>query len=183
MEQGINSKILQESHSMFIGEDYNLNEAHNIPGFKETTNFKPNYATKTSTKKNRTISKFFSDLSRFGMSYEDDIVKNMKAIPADKNLIPKSEQFLNQDLFSQLNSNWKVKSNADKNFFEKDFPLKREALRKLAVQPELEDILDTMTNESIVYDSNFVFFAEPFIEQSELAIFNRKTRKKIENTV
>jgi hypothetical protein len=82
-----------------------------------------------------------------------------------------------------LNSNWKVKSNAEKNFFEKDFPLKREALRKLAVQPELEDILDTMTNESIVYDSEFTYFAEPFIEQSELAMFNRKTRKKIENTV
>ena len=82
-----------------------------------------------------------------------------------------------------MNSNWKVKSNAEKNFFEKDFPLKREALRKLAVQPELEDILDTMTNESIVYDSEFTYFAEPFIEQSELAMFNRKTRKKIENTV
>jgi hypothetical protein len=40
-----------------------------------------------------------------------------------------------------------------------------------------------MTNESIVYDSEFTYFAEPFIEQSELAMFNRKTRKKIENTV
>lgn len=169
---------------MFIGEDYELNRK--IPGFKETTNFRPTYASEqlnNKKKKKRTISKFFSDLSRFGMSYEDDIVDNMRAIPADKNLLPKEEQLLNQDLFSQLNSNWKVKSNAEKNFFEKDFPLKREALRKLAVQPELEDILDTMTNECIVYDSEFAFFAEPFIEQSELALFKHKTRKKIEATI
>lgn len=169
---------------MFIGEDYELNRK--IPGFKETTNFRPTYASEqlnNKKKKKRTISKFFSDLSRFGMSYEDDIVGNMRAIPADKNLMPKEEQLLNQDLFSQLNSNWKVKSNAEKNFFEKDFPLKREALRKLAVQPELEDILDTMTNECIVYDSDFAYFAEPFLEQSELALFNRKTRKKIESTI
>ena len=185
MEQGIYSKMTQEEQSMFIGEDYAYNNPMNIPGFKETTNFRPHYANNDNNKKKkkRTISKFFSDLSRFGMSYEDDIIDNMRAIPADKNLIPKQEQFLNQDLFSQLNSNWKVKSNAEKNFFEKDFPLKREALRKLAVQPELEDILDTMTNESIVYDSEFTYFAEPFIEQSELSMFNRKTRKKIENTV
>ena len=184
-ELGITSKTVQDSYSMYIGEDYNLNEAQNIPGFKETTNFRPRYASEEMNKKKKknTIAKFFSDLSRFGMSYEDDVINNMRAVPADKNLISKQEQFLNQDLFSQLSSSWKVKSNADKNFFEKDFPLKRDALRKLAVQPELEDILDTMTNESIVYDSDFTYFAEPFIEQSELAMFNRKSRKKIENIV
>lgn len=184
-ELGITSKTVQDSYSMYIGEDYNINEAQNIPGFKQTTNFRPRYASEELNKKKKkgTIAKFFSDLSRFGMSYEDDVINNMRAVPADKNLIPKQEQFLNQDLFSQLSSNWKVKSNADKNFFEKDFPLKRDALRKLAVQPELEDILDTMTNESIVYDSDFTYFAEPFIEQAELALFNRKTRKKIENII
>ena len=184
-ELGITSKTVQDSYSMYIGEDYNINEVQNIPGFKQTTNFRPRYASEELNKKKKkgTIAKFFSDLSRFGMSYEDDVIDNMRAVPADKNLIPKQEQFLNQDLFSQLSSNWKVKSNADKNFFEKDFPLKRDALRKLAVQPELEDILDTMTNESIVYDSDFTYFAEPFIEQAELAMFNRKTRKKIENII
>jgi hypothetical protein len=81
---------------MFIGEDYVYNNPMNIPGFKETTNFRPNYASNDNKKKKkRTISKFFSDLSRFGMSYEDDIIDNMRAIPADKNLIPKQEQFLN----------------------------------------------------------------------------------------
>ena len=100
-------------------------------------------------------------------------------MPADKNLIPKPEQLQNQDLFSQLSSSWKVKQNQDKNFFEKDFPQKREALRKLALQPELEDILDTMSNEAIVYDTDLTYFAEPFVEAQELQDFKKSVQDKI----
>ena len=173
---------IQESSSMFIGEGFNLENPRNIPGFKETTNFKPSYAVNSKQEKKKgTIAKFFSNMARMGMTYEDDVIKNMRAIPADKNLIPKQDQFVNQDLFTQLSSQWKVKSNQDKSFFEKDFPQKRDALRKLALQPELEDILDTMTNEAIVYDSDLTYFAEPFIEVQELHVIKREYRTKIEN--
>ena len=156
-----------------------------IPGFKQTTNFKPKYAAEemNKPKKKRLINRVFSELSRWGMNYDDDIVKNMRAIPADKNLLPKPFQFENQDLFTQLSSNWKVKSNADKNFFEKDFAQKREALRKLAVQPELEDILDTMTNECVVYDSNYVYFAEPYIDANDMKDFNKESQTEITNVM
>ena len=120
-------------------------------------------------------------MARMGMSYDEEVVKNMRAIPADKNLIPKDEQFVNQDLFTQLSSSWKIKSNADKGFFEKDFAAKRDILRKLALQPELEDILDTMTNEAIVYDSDLTYFATPFIEPQELGTIKKDYRKKIES--
>lgn len=151
-----------------------------IPGFKETTNFRPRYSNNPKKeKKKRTISKFFSDMSRFGMSYEEDVIANMRAIPADKSLLPKPEQLINQDLFTMAASNWKVKANQDKSLFEKDLSQKRDALRKLAIQPELEDILDTMTNESIVYDSDFTYFAEPFIEAQELKDVKAKLRKEI----
>lgn len=165
-----------------------LNEArdtrYQIPGFKETTNFKPRYASETMNKKKpNLISRFFSDMSRFGMSYDEDVIKNMRAIPADKSFIPKPEQFLQQDLFSLMSSPWKVKSNADKSFYEKDYPMKRETLRQLALQPELEDILDTMTNESIVYDSELVYFAEPFIESQEINQFTKEAQSKITNSM
>jgi hypothetical protein len=171
----------QDSSSMFIGEGYNLGDPRNIPGFKQTTNFKPRYAMDKHEKKKGTIAKFFSNMARMGMSYDEDVVKNMRAIPADKNFIPKDQQAINQDLFTQLSSSWKTKSNADKNFFEKDFSQKRDILRKLAVQPELEDILDTMTNESIVYDSDLTYFAVPFIEPAELGTIKKDYRKKIES--
>lgn len=172
---------IQNSSDMLIGEGYDLNSPHNIPGFNVTTNFKPQYAQDKKEKKKNLIAKFFSNLSRMGMSYDEDVIKNMRAIPADKNLIPKPAQLVNQDLFTQLSSSWKVKQNQDKGFFEKDFPQKREALRKLALQPELEDILDTMTNESIVYDNDLTYFAEPFIEAQELVDFKGETKKKINN--
>lgn len=175
---------IQESSDILIGEGYNLgDQRYNIPGFKQTTNFKPKYATNQEEKKKGKIAKFFSNLARMGMTYDDQVIKNMRAMPADKNLIPKPEQLQNQDLFSQLSSSWKVKQNQDKNFFEKDFPQKREVLRKLALQPELEDILDTMSNESIVYDTDLTYFAEPFIEAQELHDFKVDVRKQITDTM
>ena len=174
---------IQNSSDMFVGEGYDLSNPKNIPGFKQTTNFNPKYATDSKEKKKGVISKFFSNMARLGMTYDDQVIKNMRAMPADKNLIPKPEQLQNQDLFSQLSSSWKVKQNQDKNFFEKDFPQKREALRKLALQPELEDILDTMSNEAIVYDTDLTYFAEPFVEGQELNMFTKEVQEKITTTL
>ena len=173
----VTGKELQSSSDRMIGEGYDLNNPNNIPGFKQTTNFKPKYAAAQDKKKKGTIAKFFSNMARLGMTYDDKVIDNMRAIPADKNFIPKENQLVNQDLFAQLSSQWKQKSNADKNFFEKDYPQKREALRKLALQPELEDILDTMTNEAIVYDSDYTYFAEPFIEAQEMKDFKKDVRE------
>lgn len=177
----VTSKEIQSSSSMFIGEGYELSDPRNIPGFKQTTNFRPQYAAAQQEKKKGKIAKFFSNMARLGMTYDDKVIDNMRAIPADKNFLPKEEQLLNQDLFTQLNSSWKTKSNADRNFFEKDYPQKREALRKLAMQPELEDILDVMSNESIVYDTDLTYFAEPFIEIQELHDVKTEHQKAIED--
>ena len=186
---GVTTNTIQESSSMLIGSGYDLYEGAlqsygNIPGFKQTTNFKPKYSAEEiegKKKKKKLIAKVFYNLSRWGMDYDEDIIKNLRAIPADKNLLPKPFQLENQDLFTQLSSGWKVKSNADKSFFEKDFAIKRTALRNLAVQPELEDILDTMTNECIVYDPNYVYVAEPYIEQTDLDDFTKEVQDKITN--
>lgn len=180
----VSGREVNESSSMFIGEDYNLSNPNNIPGFKETTNFRPKYAMNQSNEKKKgVIGRFFSNMSRLGMDYEEDVIKNMRAIPADKNMLPKENQLVNQDLFTQLSSNWRVKSNAERNFFEKDFAQKRDALRKLALQPELEDILDKFSNEAIVYDNALTYFAEPFIEDQELHVLNKESRKKIVNVM
>ena len=181
-ESSISSRLIDEGGSILIGEGQ-LQNPSNIPGFKETTNFKPRYAQAKQEKKKGTIARFFSNMSRLGMSYDEQVIANMRAIPADKNFIPKEQQLVNQDLFTSMANNWKVKQNADKDFFSKDFPQKRDALRKLAMQPELEDILDTMTNEAIVYDNELVYFAEPFIEAQEINMFTKEVQDKINNTI
>lgn len=183
-------RVVMESSDRIIGEGNALNEAqlkpNQIPGFQETTNWKPHFAAEQQMqqkKKKKLISKVLSELSRMGMNYEDKVIENMRALPADKSLLPKPEQFLVQDLFNQVSSKWKVKSNADKSFYEKDFDIKREALRKLAVQPELEDILDTMCNECVVYDSNYTYFAEPYIEEREITKFTPEIQSRINKSV
>ena len=105
---GVTGITRQESSSMLIGEGHDLYEGalqdySQIPGFKQTTNFKPKYSAEEikQKKKKGMIAKIFSNLSRWGMDYDDDIVKNLRAIPADKNLLPKPFQLENQDLFSQ----------------------------------------------------------------------------------
>lgn len=158
-----------------------------IPGMNVTTKFKPKYSSKdielAEKKSKKTIARFFSNLSRLGMNYDEQVIKNMRAIPADKNLLPENRQVAYQNLFQQLQSAWKQKANADQSFYEKDISSKRENLRMLAMQPELEDILDTFSNEAIVYDSNFVYFAEPFIDDKDLVEYNKDVRSKINDCV
>ena len=183
----INERVLNEGNSYILDDDFISesfkNEYSNIPGFKQTTNFRPNYSSgfgsESKEKKKRLIGKFFSNMSRFGMNFDDQIIQNMRAVPADQKLLPKEDQILVNGLYSGLNSSWKVKQNADQNFFQKDGKLKRDSLRKLAMQPELEDILDVMTNECIVYDAKATYFAHPFIEQNELDMLKPELRTEI----
>lgn len=180
--------VISEQDMGYIDEDVVqgniMNDPKNIPGFKQTTNFRTHYAKDPNAgRPKRTIAKFFSNMSRLGMSYDEKVIDNMRAMPADKNMLPKETQLTNQDLFTSAMSNWKVKSNADKSFYDKDLPTKRDALRKLALQPELEDILDQMSDESIVYDTELVYFATPFVEQQEINMFTKGVQDKINGSL
>jgi hypothetical protein len=173
-------------NTVFDSQSFNINEnlepdRNSIPGYRQTTNFARSVKTTSepSKKKKRLITKLFSNLSRLGMDYDDEIIENMRAVPADPNLMTDQEKLMDKSLLASINSNWKVKSDRDKNFFEKDYGVKREALRQLALQPELEDILDTMTNESIVYDSNYSYFAEPYIDTKDYEGFTKDSKDKI----
>lgn len=178
----------QNTYNLFINEDNqgqgfgkpNLNssvDTSKITNFSRKNYFGKIAANKEKKKKKSLISSFFSDWSRLGLAYEDEVIANMRAIPADKNLLPDTYQVKNLDLFSQLNTF--IKSNAEKNFYDKDFDQKREALRNLSLQPELEDILDVCTNEAILYDAEYTYFCDPIIDEQELGDLNENIRKKL----
>lgn len=130
------------------------------------------------------LSKIFYTLSHYGMNWSDDVVKNMTAVPADKLLQNKEEGFIDKfGLWSGTYDNWKQKPEEDKPFREKTLEAKRDMLRKMAQQPELEDILDIMANECIVYDDENTYIAEAKINVSALQQLNEKFSEEIRNCV
>lgn len=127
------------------------------------------------------ISKILRSLSKYGMNYDDDVYNNMKAVPADKGLMKQTMVTNSYPGYATLMNNWKVKAEEDKPFSEKTLNQKRDILRKLALQPELEDILDIMCNESIVYDDNETYIAQPYIDNSILYDLNNNAINEIKN--
>ena len=131
-------------------------------------------------KKPSKFSKILTMLSRYGMSYDDKVYKNMMAIPADKALQPKDPIF-QQTLYgnSGYMGNWKIKPEEEKTFSEKTIEQKREVLRKMAMQPELEDILDIMCNECIVYDDDEAYICNPYLDTALIQELNEKSAEEI----
>lgn len=129
------------------------------------------------------LAKILYTLSHYGMNWSDDVTKNMNAIPADKLLQPKDDVVMQANLFGGMMDNWKKKPEEDKPFKEKTLEQKREVLRKMATNPELEDILDILANEAIVYDEDEVYIGEPYIEPAILQQLNEQHIEEIQNAV
>lgn len=134
-------------------------------------------------KKQSRISKILTSLSHYGMNYDDQVIKNMRAFPADKALQPKEEAMYNQSVYGITMNNWKVKGEEEKDFREKTLEQKREVLRKISAAPELEDILDVMSNECIVYDDEQSYIAQPFIDTGLTQALTEKSAEEIRNAV
>lgn len=134
-------------------------------------------------KKPTAWSKILTSLSHYGMNYSDQVYKNMVAFPADKVIQPKDDVALQQVLMGSSMNNWKVKPEEDKSFAEKTLEQKRDILRKMAMQPELEDILDIMSNESIVYDDDESYICTPFLDTGLIQDLNEKSAEEIRNAM
>ena len=134
-------------------------------------------------KKPSQISKILKTLSHYGMNYSDKVYQNMIAIPADKALQPK-DPLVQQSLYGTgFLNNWKIKPEEEKNFTEKTLDQRREILRKLAMQPELEDILDIMANECVVYDDNESYICTPFLDTALIQELNEKSAEEINASI
>jgi hypothetical protein len=99
-----------------------------------------------------------TDLSRFGMKYDDLLVKNSQAIGfIEGQLSGMQGGLLGDDLMkatlalSDTTSSLRSKSIA---FFQLDYVSKRERLRDIASNGEIEFILETITDDAIVYDDD-----------------------------
>lgn len=136
-----------------------------------------------SQKKQGKFSKLLTTLSRYGMTYTDQVLKNMQAIPADRNIQNKEDIGYHQSLYQGWDNSWTPKKEEDKSYSEKALIEKVRVLRKMATQPELEDILDILANECIVYDNDESYIATPFMDTALIQELIEKSAEEIRRCV
>lgn len=110
----------------------------------------------------RRVGSRLARLSRFNPRYEDLLLKNSQAIGfIEGQLMAKSNQFNQGDdllrysmAISDTTSQLRSKSVA---FFQLDYAVKRERLRDIAANGEIEFVIETITDDMIVFNEDNMF--------------------------
>ena len=111
------------------------------------------------------VRKLLKDLSNLGMAYDDMILRNSRAIGFTENQMGYAMNPMgadNEDIWSAFAALSLTDTSLKKNisFFDKDYERKRDQLRVFAVQDEIEEILDVLCDEAVVFDeSNYMAYA------------------------
>lgn len=120
------------------------------------------------------IGDFIKNLSSLGMRYDDMVIKNSKTIgyaedkygwKQDPNGVSGGDMD-DYGLFASLAMN-DTTLRKNQAIFDKTYASKREELRNYAKQDEIEEILDTLCDECIVYD-DLSLFCQPLPFNDEL---------------
>jgi len=112
------------------------------------------------------VRKLLKDLSNLGMAYDDMIIRNSRAVGFTENQMGYSFNPMGSDgddMYGAFAALSLTDTNMKKNiaFFDQDYVRKRDQLRTFAVQDEIEEILDVITDEAIVFDeSNYMAYAD-----------------------
>jgi hypothetical protein len=98
-------------------------------------------------------------LSNFGMRYGDMVIKNSQAIGSIEAEFMKKQAIDDESLLYSLGRQ-DTTTRQFISYYDKDYAGKRDYLRKFALNPEIEYILDTVCDEAITFDTQN-FFAHP----------------------
>lgn len=106
------------------------------------------------------ISKTLKKLSRLGMRFDDQVIQNSMAIGVKEkksgifNVNPTAQT--DEDIWNAFASMTMADSTLRDNiaFFDRGYDQKREELRRFSLNDEIEEILDVLTDECIIYDKN-----------------------------
>jgi hypothetical protein len=108
------------------------------------------------------ILKNLGNISKFGMQYDDMVVRNSQAIGKTEGFFYNQDGngFTENDAFYWTASYQDTKVRKYIAYFDRDYIDKRNYLRKFSLNGEIEFILDTITDEAITYDDRN-YFAQP----------------------
>lgn len=159
MRYGSLTDVFENSQNIYnIIRNIGTNSAPHNYGFKQTG------IDDSQHKRQFKISSILKKIARGGIDYSDDVLRNSVALPADKSQLVQTEANLGAETFYQ--NNYLLKQEEYNKFSEKTLIDKITVLRELAKQPEIENILDIISNESIVYNSDDNYLCQPFIDNS-----------------
>lgn len=118
---------------------------------------------RNNTRNPNPVTRMIRRLSSFGMNYKDDVIKNVRS--SDLTLQTQNLQMnpvtgqigsLNDEnvqvLFARMSATDPSLSKGYFTLSSADYQKKKETLRKFALQDEIEEILDIICDEAIVYD-------------------------------
>ena len=101
------------------------------------------------------LSKSLKNLANLGMRYEDMVIKQSRAVGVTEAEFGNQGYLPEEFLYSLALSDVGAKKFIA--FFDKDYKSRRDYLRKFAMNGEIEFILDTLSDEAIVYDEGNYF--------------------------
>jgi len=112
------------------------------------------------------VTKLLKDLSNLGMAYDDMVIRNSRAVGFTENKMGYTMNPMGSDsddmyaAFAALSlTDTSLKKNI--SLFDTNYIKKRDELRAYAIQDEIEEILDVITDEAIVYDeTNFMAYTK-----------------------
>lgn len=125
------------------------------------------------------LSKSLKNLANLGMRYDDMVVKQSRAVGVTEAEFGNQGYLPEEFLYSLALAD--VSQKKFIAFFDKDYKARRGYLRKFAMNPEIEFIIDTIADEAIVFnDSNF--FADVDITKVR-EILSPDNQKEITNEI
>jgi hypothetical protein len=115
------------------------------------------------------ILKNLGSISKFGMQYDDMVVRNSQAIGRTEGAFFNQEGtgYTKDSAFQWTASYHDTKVRKYIAYFDKSYGEKRDYLRKFSINGEIEFILDIITDEAIVYDDRN-YFAQPSFSNLDL---------------
>lgn len=116
----------------------------------------------------RPVGKWLKNISRLGMKYEDMVIRNSRALGIAESKMGNSQALGmhdSEDMWYAFAAMSLTDTSMRKNisFFDKEYPIKREELRELSKQDEIEEILDILSDETVVYDPKNYFCKPTFL--------------------
>lgn len=108
-------------------------------------------------------------LSRFGMKYDDMVIRNSQAVGVtEAAFLNKNKSNVEDESVLWSLAKQDISQRQFISYFDKDYKGKRDYLRKFSLNSEIEWVLDTVCDEAISYDPSNFFAYPDFIDLTDV---------------